>query len=251
MGLMQLEPGQGVSIVRVHDGAFVIVPPEAPLLTQTPAEALEVVGDWLKMPVGKPRPDPLQRFRWAAPTFQCPVGSNFTVARVERAPSRREQPGYVATWHIGAPQTLWQGALWNALSVLEYLNSWCGMVSMNSSVNLHALRIVPHLDVTADDVFVVQVSPTSLVPAEVHVPSRAAPFVLVASHPSLTLSIADGPLADYFSTHASPGMLETQYAARLHLNALEIGQRIDADGEDVDHEEDDEEADEEDAELDE
>lgn len=251
IGLMQLEPGQGVSVVRIHDGALVVVPPEAPLLAQTPAEALEIVADWLKMPVGRPRPDPVQRFRWAATAFQCPPGSNFTLARMDRAPSRREQPGYIATWHLSSPQTLWQGALWNALAVLDHLNSWCGMISMNSSVNLHALRLVESLDVSADGVFVVLVSPTSLVPVDVNVPSRAAPYVLVSREPSLTLSIAEGPLADYFTKHAAPGEIETPYAARFSLNALEIGQRLDLDLDEEDDDEEGEEADHDDAELDE
>ena len=248
MGLMQLEPGQGVSIVRIHDGALVLVPPDAPLLAQTPAEALEIVADWLKMPVGRPRPDPTQRFRWATLTFQCPVGSNFTLARLERAPSRCDQPGFIATWHLNAPSTLWQGALWTGLSVLDYVNSWCGMISMNGSVNLHALRIVERLDVEATGVFVVVVSPTALVPMEVSVPSRDAPYVLVSQHPALTLSIAEGPLADYFAKHAGPGETEISYAARFNLNSLEIGQRLDLDSGGEEDGEDEEDGDEEAAE---
>mgnify|MGYP003393275710 CR=1 FL=1 len=235
---MQLEPGQGFHLVRVHGGVTAIAPPDPIVLTETPAETLEVLANWLG--VTKSSQDPIKRFRWASPQLCCPVGSNLTVAKFKRCPSREPEPAYMVTHHFGTPPTMWQGALWSAGAALEQANAWMGSVVMQNRVSLNALRVVPVLDYSAVDVFAVRVVPTSMVPPDVEVPSRDAPWTLTSEDPSLQLSVSDGPIAEHFASTVVPGVPEAFYAARLKNDTLEIGQRLEEPYDDDAEDEDDE-----------
>lgn len=226
VNILQTEPGSGVNIVRMHGGVLVIEPPKPPVLAETPQEALGVLADWLGMRKPGRTIDgaPPLRFAWAAPKFECTVGSVISIARHERGNASRE-PGYILTWHYGIPPTLAQGLVWNAMSTLESVNAWMSSSPFHRNERMDAVRVVPHLDCEASDVFEVEVQPTALLPADQPAPLPDAVWTVAAKWPALMCGITDGAVCDHF-TQQLAGDVSGRFAARLYRHTLEIGQRL-------------------------
>lgn len=227
IGLAQLEPGQGVNIVRVYNGALLIIPPKPAILAEYPHEALVVLADWLGMrKQGKTvkEGEPPLRYPWAAQKFQVGPGAALLVARLSRGRAS-DEPAFMATHHFGTPNTVWQGALWNPMQVLEHVNGWMSSIPMMRTDRLDAMRLVPQLDWESDEVFAIRVQLTDTLGPEEPVPSRDAPWTIMSATPALQCGIGDGPIATYFEESLIDEPVGF-FAARLHKNTLEIGQRL-------------------------
>jgi hypothetical protein len=96
---------------------------------------------------------------------------------------------------------------------------------MHRHERLDAMRIVDMLDWEADEVFAIRVQLTAKIPPDEPVPSREAPWTLMAVTPLLQCGIGDGVVANYFKETLGEES-EGFFAARLRKHTLEIGQRL-------------------------
>lgn len=239
IALLHGEPGSGVNVVRVHNGFMFVMPPNPPVLAEDSQELLGVLADWLGMhKPGKPRApkdateealtiEERPRFPWAVKQTSLNIGSTLLVAKCQRGRSKTEH-GYMVTHHFALQNTLWQGALWTPMAVLEHANDWLGSVPMMRTEQLHAMRLVGNLDFELPEVFALTVHLTASLPPEAPCPSREAPWTVLSAAPSIQCGIGDGPIADYFE-QACAGESGAVFAARLRNHTLEIGQRLSPD----------------------
>lgn len=232
MVMSQAEPYQSLVLQRIEGGFVLLSPPDRQWIASDPLEAAQIIADWL----GATPPHAGLKWVVNAAAVQCPLQSQFSIVRTRRG--RVGAHGFVVTYHVTDPTTTRQRAIFNGIDVMETLMQWAatpGPKRQHEHQCPHGVRLCLLLDPSADDVFLVKVTPGNAALAATLGCEGEPTWLVAAEEPELTLGVTDPSLTSHFKRMLGDSPVGYFTARYEDGGILAIGQRIaDDDVEDED-----------------